>query len=128
MTSEVERPEFRARDGEIIAACRCGAGEVWPNKGMGRAFAATWRTRHQHSSENPTSPGPTLGVQHYLLGNVCLCGDWSAACGENVPEQWRQHVAAASGAVNPAEPDGSGCRVCKIAPSVTRAALEAPID
>ena len=42
--------EVGVRDGEIIAACRCGAGEVWPDKGMGRAFAATWRTRHQHST------------------------------------------------------------------------------
>lgn len=40
-------------------------------------------------------PEPTLGVQHVLLGSICLCGDWSAGCGNDIPEQWRQHVNAA---------------------------------
>lgn len=53
VTHRTEDYEVGVRDGEIVAACFCGAGEVWPDKGMGRAFAAAWRTRHQHASDAP---------------------------------------------------------------------------
>lgn len=50
VTHETEDYEVGVKDGEIVAACSCGAGDVWPDKGLGRAIAATWRTRHQHTS------------------------------------------------------------------------------
>ena len=39
--------EVGVRDDTIVAACRCGAGATWPSKGLGRAHAAAWRSRHQ---------------------------------------------------------------------------------
>jgi hypothetical protein len=29
---------------------------------------------------------------HYLLGGVCVCGEWSAGCGENIVLQWHEHM------------------------------------
>lgn len=40
--------EIGALNGELIGACLCGAGQVWPDKGLGRAAMAAWRTQHQH--------------------------------------------------------------------------------
>lgn len=45
--------EVGVSGGRIIAACRCGAGESWPDKGLGRAHAAAWRTRHQDCTVTP---------------------------------------------------------------------------
>lgn len=39
----------------------------------------------------PDEPMP----KHRLIGSTCSCGGWSAGCGNDVPEQWRQHVNAA---------------------------------
>lgn len=48
---ETENYEVGVKDGEIIAACRCGDGMVVADKGLGRAAIAAWRTRHQHLEE-----------------------------------------------------------------------------
>lgn len=42
--------------GVIVAACECGAGDTWPNKGMGRAHAAAWRSRHEHIRDESFRP------------------------------------------------------------------------
>lgn len=43
--------EVGVLNGVIVAACTCGAGDTWPDKGLGRAHAAAWRTRHQNCEE-----------------------------------------------------------------------------
>lgn len=48
--------EVTRRDGSIIAACICGAGEYVADKGLGRAVVAAWRTRHQDCTR-PLPPG-----------------------------------------------------------------------
>lgn len=48
VTHQTEHYEVGVKGGEIIAACKCGDGVSYPDKGMGRAFVAAWRTRHQH--------------------------------------------------------------------------------
>lgn len=41
----------------IVGKCHaCGDRIQAPNKGLGRAVVATWRTRHQHLSESSTPP------------------------------------------------------------------------
>lgn len=55
VTEETEHYEVGISGGDtILAACKCGAGDIWPNKGLGRASAAAWKTRHQH----PDQPDP----------------------------------------------------------------------
>lgn len=37
------------QDGQIYLKCLgCGAAGSYPDKGLGRAAAAAWKTRHQH--------------------------------------------------------------------------------
>lgn len=40
--------EITRDGGELTAACQCGDGLVVPDKGLGRALLATWKTRHHH--------------------------------------------------------------------------------
>jgi len=51
MTEETADYEIGLDGDVILAACRCGAGDLWPNKGLGRANAAAWKTRHQHTTD-----------------------------------------------------------------------------
>lgn len=46
VTEDYEQGTLR---GVIVAAYACGAGDTWPDKGLGRAHAAAWRSRHQHT-------------------------------------------------------------------------------
>lgn len=39
--------EMGRKDGRIVAACVCGNGINVPDKGLGRAAVAAWKTRHQ---------------------------------------------------------------------------------
>lgn len=48
----------------------------------------------------PDEPMP----KHRLVGSTCSCGEWSAGCGNDVPEQWRQHVNAVE-AGSPTRPE-----------------------
>jgi hypothetical protein len=62
----------------------------------------------------PTCPGGMLadllgsgcwrtGPEHRLIGSVCSCLDWSAQCGNDIPEQWRQHVNASTRVTPPSK-------------------------
>ncbi len=46
-TDETASYEVGKRDGRILAACVCGSGGSVIDKGSGRAFVASWKTRHQ---------------------------------------------------------------------------------
>ena len=49
--------------GVIYATCLgCGADTAQPDKGLGRAFVATWKTRHQHAETHRT--GHESAEQH----------------------------------------------------------------
>lgn len=49
--------------------------------------------------------------EHQLLGSVCICGGWSAQCGQDIAEQWRQHVNVAERvSTTPAQSDAEGAR------------------
>lgn len=32
--------------------------------------------------------------RHFLFGGVCLCGEWRAGCGNDIPTQWADHIRA----------------------------------
>lgn len=47
VTEQTDAYEVGTDGAEITAACRCGAGVIVPDKGLGRATVAAWKTQHQ---------------------------------------------------------------------------------